>query len=69
VDVGDDSQLVLAPVAGGLAGYSSFVALWLHGDALETSGRRMYLVSLLVAVSFLALFVTWGGQVLPGWGD
>lgn len=62
-------SIVLAPVAAGLAGYASFVALWLRGDTLATSSRRMYLISLLVALSFLALFATWGGQALQGWAD
>jgi len=62
-------SIVLAPVAAGLAGYASFIALWLHGGALPTSSRRAYLIALLVAVTFLAIFTTWGSETLSDWGD
>ena len=62
-------SIVLGPVAAGMAGYASFIALWMHGDTLPTGARRLHLVTLLVALAFLAFFATWGTSALSGWAD
>ena len=67
--LGTIMSVVLGPLAAGLAGYASFVALWLHGGALPTSARRLHLVTIVVAVVFLALFMTVGADILAGWSD
>jgi hypothetical protein len=62
--------VVLGPVAAGLAGYASFMALWLHGDALTPASRRLHLITLLlVAVLFVAIGSAWGTHVASWWLD
>ena len=49
------------PLAAGLAGWSSLVALWAHGAVLPTRVRRTHLVTLvLVAAYAAALAAAWG---------
>lgn len=61
--------LVLAPVAAGLAGFTSCVALWRRGDAGDAT-RRLHLM-VLVAVAAFAVFLASppGRSALDWWQD
>jgi len=52
--VGAVAMVLLAPVATGLAGWSSLVALWVRGDVLTTRVRRTHLVTLLLVAAYAA---------------
>jgi hypothetical protein len=62
-------SVLLGPLVAGLAGYTSFVALWLHADTLPTKARRLHLVTLVVSMTVLGLLLTMGADVLSGWAD
>ena len=57
-------SLVIGPVAAGLAGWASVVALWTRGGVLPARTRRLHLATLLL-VAFL-FTVTAGGLGPPG---
>ncbi|HRD63752.1 MAG TPA: hypothetical protein PLZ93_14595 [Nocardioides sp.] len=60
----------LAPVAAGLAGWSSLVALWLHGDALLADVRRTHLLTLVVVATYaVVLAAMWGIGAFAWLGD
>ena len=70
VALGGVLTLVLGPVAAGLSAYASFLALWVKGDDLPTSARRLHLLTLLVAAAlFLGLVSAWGSGVMSWWLD
>jgi len=58
------------PLAAGLAGWSSLVALWTHGAVLPTRVRRTHLVTLvLVAAYGAALAAAWGAGAFAALAD
>ena len=63
--------ILLGPLAAGMAGYLSFVALWLNGAELPARARRLHLVTLLVVAGlFVALVSPWGAELFSAWlGD
>ena len=68
--LGGVAIVLLGPVAAGLAGWSSLVALWVRGDVLTTSVRRTHLVTLLLVGAYAAgLAVAWSTGVLAWFSD
>lgn len=65
--IGTMITVLLGPLVVGLTGYASFVALWLHGDALPTTARRLHLMTLLLSFLVLGLLVSVGADVLTEW--
>jgi len=62
--------VLLGPVAAGLAGWSSLVALWVRGDVLTTGVRRTHLVTLLLVAAYAAgLAAAWSTGVLAWFSD
>jgi hypothetical protein len=62
--------MVLGPVAAGLSGYASLVALWTRGDVLPASARHLHLLTLVVAAAlFCGLVSVWGSGVVSWWLD
>lgn len=68
--LGAVATVFLAPVAAGLAGYASFVALWRHAERMTSGSRHLHLLTLLVvAAFFVALTVAWQSGTLAWLGD
>ena len=62
--------VLLGPVAAGLAGWSSLVALWVRGDVLTTPVRRTHLVALLLVAAYAAgLAAAWSAGVVAWISD
>ena len=64
--IGGALALVLAPLAAGLAGLASLVALWLRED-LDPRTRRLHLVVLAAVATFAVFLVSRPGQSAIGW--
>jgi hypothetical protein len=62
-------SVVLGPVAAGLAGIASCVALWRDRDALPASARRLYLLTIVVAPLVLVLLLTVGARTVGSMAD
>ena len=59
--LGSLATVFLGPLAAGLAGWASLVALWTHGAVLPTRVRRLHLVTLVVVAAYAAaLAAAWG---------
>ena len=68
--LGGVAVVLLGPVAAGLAGWSSLVALWVRGDVLTTSVRRTHLVSLLLLAAYAAgLAAAWSAGTLAWFSE
>ena len=68
--LGGVAVVLLGPVAAGLAGWSSLVALWVRGDVLPTPVRRTHLVTLLLVGAYAAgLAAAWSTGVLAWFSD
>jgi len=56
--------VVLGPLAAGLAGWASLVALWTRGDVLATRMRQLHLLTLLLVATYAAgLAAAWSAGV------
>ena len=56
--------VVLGPLAAGLAGWASLVALWSRGDVLPTRARRLHLLTLLLVATYaVGLAASWSAGV------
>jgi len=64
--LGGPLALVLAPIAAGLAGFASGVALWRHGDLHDTT-RRLHLVVLVAVATFAVFLASHPGQSAISW--
>jgi hypothetical protein len=64
--LGGPLALVLAPVAAGLAGFASWLALWRRGDLDETT-RRLHLTVLVAVATFAVFLVSHAGQSAIRW--
>jgi hypothetical protein len=64
--LGGPLVLVLAPLAAGLAGFASAVALWRRGDLSDTT-RRLHLVVLAAVAAFAVFLASHPGQSAIGW--
>jgi hypothetical protein len=64
--LGGQLALVLAPLAAGLAGFASWVALWRRGDLDEVT-RRVHLVVLVAVATFAVFLASDPGQAAIGW--
>ena len=65
--VGGLLTIVLGPVVAGLAGYVSLAALWVDGDVLSTTARRLHLVTLLLVAAVWVGLVSNGGSAMMAW--
>jgi hypothetical protein len=64
--LGGPLALVLAPIAAGLAGIASWVALWHRGD-LDVTTRRLHLGVLVAVAMFAVLLASDVGQSAIHW--
>jgi hypothetical protein len=64
--VGGPLALVLAPLAAGLAGAASLVALWRRDD-LDPRTRRLHLVVLVAVATFAVFLASRPGQSAIDW--
>jgi hypothetical protein len=64
--VGGPLALVLAPLAAGLAGAASLVALWRRDD-LDPRTRRLHLVVLVAVTTFAVFLASRPGQSAIDW--
>lgn len=64
--LGGSLTLVLAPVAAGLAGLASVVALWRRDDLGDTT-RRLHLVVLLAVAAFAVFLASPAGRSAIAW--
>jgi hypothetical protein len=64
--LGGPLTLVLAPVAAGVAGLTSLLALWRSGP-LDITTRRLHVVVVVTVAGFAAFLVSGPGQAAIGW--
>ena len=68
--LGGVAVLLLGPLAAGLAGWASLVALWARGDVLPTRVRRTHLVTLVLVAAYAAgLAAAWSAGVFAWFSD